>query len=116
MPKRPTIAPGDWTALATELQKNTHVREQVERIMEPLRLMHGTREVSSFDEVLGIVCQQLAILILDDTVESCANHGGIQVVRSTKDVGGGGYPDNYAIMLHSAEVYGFQMWGADLKE
>lgn len=113
MPKKPNIKPGDWTKLTLELEKNEHVRQQVRRIMDPLRLMRGTSEAMSFEEALRIVCQQLAILIEDPEVESCANHGGIQVVRSVRGVGGGGYPDNYSIMLFSAEVYGFQMWGAD---
>jgi hypothetical protein len=66
-------------------------------LMEPLRLIRGTRDARSYEEVVRELAQLVALLELHPEIEQTANVGGIQVCR--------GPMEGYSVMLHAADVY-----------
>lgn len=101
MNDQPKLNSDGWGERSAELTKDKHVRAQVERIMEPLRLIRGTRDVRSFEEVLNDVAQLIALLELNPHVPETANVGGVKVCR--------GPMEGYSIMVHAADVFVMHM-------
>ena len=87
-----------WTGRAVAIAKDKHVRKQVKRLMKARRIIHGTRDVMSFQETVRAVAQLIAILEAKPEVDRTANVGGITVSRGQGTVG-------YDIHLWASSVY-----------
>ena len=87
----------EWSERAQELTQDKHLREQVERIMGPLRLIQGAKDASPFEEVVHNVAQLVATLETRPELQQTANFGGVMVVR--------GPMQGYSILLHATDVF-----------
>jgi hypothetical protein len=92
---------GEWSKRAAELVNDKHLREQVARIMEPLRMIRGSMNTRTYEEIVQEIAQLVALLELKPDVQQTANVGGVSVVR--------GPMQGYGIMLHAADVYVMHM-------
>jgi hypothetical protein len=81
----------------TELIANSHLREQAKRLMEPLKLIHGTKDARSYDDVV----RELAWLVIaleaypDSKQTACS--GGITMAR--------GPMDGYSVHLYATDLF-----------
>jgi hypothetical protein len=101
-----TAKPGDWMERATELTKDRHLREQVQRIMPALTLIRGHKDVPLYEDVVQEAARLVALLETNPEYEQTANVGGIMVCR--------GPMQGYSIMVHAADVYVMHM--GDLRD
>lgn len=95
-------AGADWWERTTKYEADSHVQAQVDRIIEPYRLIHGTKDALTPPELLTLVARLMAVLDVNPDVERTANDSGIVVVRSPVD-------GNYDILLWACTAYGIQL-------
>lgn len=86
----------EWSDRTAELRTDKHLRAQVKRIMKAYRLIHGTKDARSYEEVVDEVAQLVALLETSGE-QSTANVGGITVTR--------GPMEGYAIHLWATDVF-----------
>lgn len=91
----------EWSQRAHQLTQDSHIREQAERLMEPLRLIRGVKEAPTYESVVATVAQLVALLELHPEKQMTANNGGIQVIR--------GPMEGYSVMLHATDVFVMHM-------
>lgn len=98
-----TVTKGVWEH-ANVLMADSHLREQVGRLMEPMRLIMGTRDCPPEEEVLKDVAMKVALLEANPDVSHLP---GLVVV--TRGVG-------YSLSLRAAEVHPMKFLLSDLKD
>lgn len=83
------------------LKKDSHILQQVERLMPALTLINGTKDVKSVQEYIEFVAVSVARLELKPRLEFSGNYGGICVAR--------GPMQGYAIFIWATDVYAMHL-------
>lgn len=83
------------------LRENRHVQEEVQRLMEPLRVIKGTQSCPTYEAVLNNVATIIVAMQENPELTTSANNSGIIVHR--------GPIEGYTISLWAASVYSLQV-------
>ena len=78
-----------------ELRNDPHLRAQCERLMEPLRLVEGTRDCRTLDEIINEVV--FSIMALEANPDKDHTFGYIQVQR--------GPIDGWSLYIRATDIY-----------
>lgn len=86
-----------FTRRHAALTKDKHVREQAERLIAPMTLIHGSKGAPSLDGVIDTLAQLVAMLEVRSDLDQTAVIGGISLTR--------GPIEGYGVLLHATDVF-----------
>lgn len=84
-----------------ELNKDTHIRAQAERIMPALTLVQGTKNCPTLEDVIRDIATAIVALEESPEIQQTANVGGILVAR--------GPNDGYGVYVWVTDIYHLRM-------